>query len=76
MISKYSIKVIPNSKHAEIIEEETGALRIKLKAKPQEGEANKALINLLADHFKVKKRDVKILTGFTSRSKIVEITID
>ena len=74
MILKYSVKVIPNAKHAEIVEEKEGALKVKLKAKPQDGEANKALINLLADHFKAKKKDVKILNGLKSRNKIVEIT--
>lgn len=76
MILKYSIKVTPNSKHNEIIEETANTLKVKLKAKPQEGEANKALINFLADHFKVRKSDVKILKGLSSKNKIIEVNLN
>lgn len=40
---------------------------------PAEGKANKALIELISDYFDVPKYGVKIIAGFKSRNKIIEI---
>ena len=40
---------------------------------PEQGKANKKLIELLAEHFKVAKTQVRIVKGEISRNKIVEI---
>jgi len=45
------------------------ALKIKLKAPPVEGEANKMCIKFLAKHLKVPKSSLEILSGQTSRTK-------
>ncbi len=39
-----------------------------------EGRANDAVIDVLADHFKVKRRQVRICSGARSRDKTVEIS--
>lgn len=77
-IMKISVKTIPNAKKTEIVNrnlslfgEET--LKIKVSAPPVEGKANKALIEFLAEHFRVSKSNVKILKGEKSREKIIEI---
>jgi len=44
-----------------------------LKARPIKGEANLALIKLIARHFKIPTSKVKIKSGFTQRKKIIEI---
>lgn len=46
---------------------------VYLKAKPENGQANIALINLLAKHFDVPKTNIKILLGKTSKEKLVKI---
>ncbi|MFA4835076.1 MAG: DUF167 domain-containing protein [Dehalococcoidia bacterium] len=66
------IRVIPNARKNRVLEEE-GQLKVYLTAPPAEGKANKALIELLADHFKVKKSSVRIVKGEKSRNKVVEI---
>jgi uncharacterized protein (TIGR00251 family) len=63
----YEIKVIPSSKTDGVFEE-NGILKVKVKAKAEKGEANKALIVLLEKHFKSK---VTLLQGHTSRKKVV-----
>jgi len=47
--------------------------RIWLRAKPVGGEANKALIVFLADYFAVRKWQIKIISGATSRQKKIAI---
>lgn len=71
---KINIKVVPNSKVEQIqksLEENT--LKIWVKGKPVEGEANRAVIKLLAKHFGVPQNHVKIASGLKNRSKIIEI---
>lgn len=40
---------------------------------PEQGKANKKMIDLLADYFKVSKSQIRIVKGEISRNKIVEI---
>ena len=49
-----------------------GHLTIYLRAKPHDGEANSALVNLLAKHFRVPKTSIKISRGSHSRTKLIE----
>ena len=78
---KISIKVIPNAKQNEITEggfDESGAriLKVRVNQPPEDGKANKAAIELLAKYLKVKKSAVSIISGETSRNKIIEIKLD
>ncbi|MFA5021809.1 MAG: DUF167 domain-containing protein [Patescibacteria group bacterium] len=67
------IRVIPNSRQTEIIEETTGRLKIKLKSPAKEGKANKELVEILAKKFKVSKSQVEIIKGLTAKDKLVRI---
>ena len=72
-MQKLSVKVKPNSKQQKI---ETGAdegLIIHLKSPPVDGKANKELIKLLATEYGVRKSQVTIKSGLTSKMKQVEI---
>lgn len=70
---KISVSVKPGSSKNQIEETDQG-LRVWLRAQPQDGKANWALVCVLADHYGVAKSDVKILRGQTSKNKLVEIT--
>jgi len=72
---KIFIKVIPSAKIEQIQEGLDGSLKIWLRARPKEGEANRALIKLLSKYYSVAKNRVKIVFGLTSTNKIVEISI-
>jgi hypothetical protein len=47
--------------------------KVLVKAPAREGKANEAVIKLLAEHFKVRKSNVKIIRGLKSKNKIIEI---
>ena len=68
-----NVKVVPNAKKSRIYEEQ-GILKVYVNAPPVEGEANRELVEALAEHFKVKKNRVEIIRGKTSRTKVVRIT--
>jgi len=70
---KINVKVIPRSSIQHIVETLEGDLKVKLKAPPVGGQANKELIEALAKYYKVPKSQVEIIKGLTSKNKIVEI---
>lgn len=69
---KISIKVIPSAKVEQIQPALDGSLKVWLRARPKEGEANRALIKLLSDYYDVPKSLINIVSGPTSRNKVVE----
>ena len=51
-----------------------GVLRAYVRSAPERGKANRELVELLAEEYKVPKCKVIILKGETARNKIVEVT--
>jgi len=47
---------------------------ISICAAPERGKANAELIKKLAKHFKVNSGNIRIVSGLSSRKKIVEIS--
>ncbi len=76
MQSKYFVSAIPNSKNDSVEIIGPNILRVKINAKPVDGEANKRLVLILADHFDVPKSNINIQTGATFRQKIVIVETD
>ncbi len=68
------VKVDPRSSKKEIAGVTDNVLKVKLTAPPVGGAANEQLIELLAEKFGVRKSNIIILRGGTSRRKIVKIT--
>lgn len=69
----YEVTVKPNSKKGPLVIENGHDLTIYLREKPVDGEANAALIKLLAKHFHVAKSCIHIKTGARGRRKLVEV---
>jgi uncharacterized protein len=70
---RFSVHVRPRSSRSAIVGVRDGALDVALTAPPAEGAANEELRKLLARVFDVTRRDVNIIVGVASRSKLVEI---
>ena len=69
-----AVRVVPRAKKDEIVAIlADGSLKIRLKAPPVEGKANRALVKFLAKKIGVPVRDIEIVAGQTSRSKLVSI---
>jgi uncharacterized protein (TIGR00251 family) len=67
------VTVKPHARKPEIVRISEIRYRVFVHAPPHEGEANRALIELLADYFSVPKSAIKIVRGLSSRKKILEI---
>ena len=69
----FKIKVQPGVPKNEIVGVQGDALRIRINAPPVKGKANKALISFLTDKLGVKKSEVEIISGHTSRIKKIKV---
>lgn len=70
---RFSVHVRPRSSRSAIIGVREGALDVALTSPPAEGAANEELRKLLSRALEVTKRDVNIIVGVASRSKLIEI---
>ena len=52
------------------------ALRLAVHAAPRDGEANDALIRLLACHFGLRRSDLRVVAGAGGRHKLVHVAGD
>jgi len=55
--------------------EKTGAFDyiVATRAQPEKGKANKAICELLAEHFGIAKSRVYVVAGHTAKVKIIEV---
>lgn len=70
---KISVRVVPHAKAVKIEPAGECEYKVWLTKPPQKGEANKQLVELLAKHFGVGKRNVELVKGGKSRVKEVLI---
>lgn len=68
------IRVNPRSSRNQVTGWRDDVLQIKLTAPPVEGAANKAVLEFLAEQLSIKKSQIALVSGATSREKTVEIT--
>jgi len=67
------IKVEPRSSKSAIVGPYGDALKVKLTSPPVEGKANKELIALLSKELKIPKKDIEIISGQSSKNKVLKI---
>ena len=68
------IKVIPSSSKDSIAGWLDNTLRVKVKAPPEKGKANKAVIKLLEKRLMLPKGCISIESGQTSPHKVITIS--
>ena len=70
---RFRVRLQPRASRNEIAGTHGGALRVRLHAPPVDGAANEALVAFLAERLAVPRRGVRIVTGATSRTKMIEV---
>ena len=68
------VHVTPRASRSAIAGVHDGRLKVQLDAPPVDGAANDALVTLFAELLRVRKRDVTLVRGQTSRLKTLSIT--
>ncbi len=70
----FPVRVQPRARRNAVAVLKGDALKVYVTAPPEDGRANEAVIELLAETLGVKRRQVEIITGATSRDKVVRVS--
>lgn len=70
---KIFVKAKPNSKEEKVEKVDENNYIVSVKEPPIKGKANEAIRNALAVYFKTASARVKIISGYSSKNKIIEI---
>lgn len=69
----FSVRVQPRASRSGVAGEMDGALKVRLNSPPVDGEANDELVRLLAKIFSIPRARITLLSGQTSRSKLIRL---
>ncbi len=67
------VRVKPGSKKGDLVLAAPPYLDVFVREKPVDGKANQAVLSLLAAHFQVSEGEIRIVSGSSSRIKLIEV---
>jgi uncharacterized protein (TIGR00251 family) len=67
------LRLTPGAREDTIEGWRDGVLRVRVRARPEKGRANEALVRLLAERLGLARSGVALVRGHTSRDKVVEV---
>lgn len=70
---RFSVHVQPRATASAVTGVHGDALKVRLAAPPVDGAANEELVRFLAAELGVPRRSVRLVSGLTSRAKVVEV---
>jgi hypothetical protein len=72
-MARFTVKVHPRARRSAVTGRLGDAWKLDLTAPPVEGKANQECVRFLAELTGVPRARVRVVTGLTSRTKVVEI---
>ena len=72
-MARLRLRVVPGARTSRLVGRYGDAWKVQVTAVPERGEANDAVVRLLADALRVGRGDVVLVSGHGSRDKIVEL---
>ena len=73
LTGRLSLKVVPGSSRDEIVGWLGDSLKVNVKAPPEKGRANEAVIALLSARLGIDASSIAVVSGHASPAKIVEV---
>ena len=70
----FKVKVQPRASKNGLAGTMDDAVKLRITAPPVDGEANNAVVHFFADLFRLPQKEIGIVSGLSSRTKIVEIS--
>jgi uncharacterized protein (TIGR00251 family) len=71
--TRISLRVAPGAARAKVVGRHGEAWKVRVTAAPENGKANDAVVRLLADALSVPQADIAIVSGHSSRDKLVTL---
>ncbi len=73
--ARIAVRVQPGARRNALLGRlESGEWKVAVVAPPEEGRANDAVVELVAELLGVKRRQVTVARGHAARSKLIEVT--
>jgi len=72
-LTTLKVKVVPGARRTEVVGRYDDGVKARVAAPPEDGKANRALVEALAGRLGVKLGAVRIVRGHASPQKVVEI---
>ena len=72
-MGRLSLKVVPGSSRDEIVGWLGDSLKVKVKALPEKGRANEAVVALLAERLGTDASSIAVVSGHSSPAKVLEV---
>ncbi len=70
------VYVTPNAREARVVKVRNDYFEVRVDEVAVDGRANKRLLEILAEHFKVQKSRISILRGTKTRNKLVQVILE
>ena len=70
---RISVRVKPNARKDLVVPQDDGSFIVFVNAPAVDGRANERLVEVLAEYFKKRRREISIVSGPASRLKLIEI---
>jgi uncharacterized protein (TIGR00251 family) len=64
-----SVRAQPGARRNAVVGEQAGALKVAVTAPPDKGRANGALVEVLAEALGLKRSQIELVSGMTSKQK-------
>jgi uncharacterized protein len=71
--TRLELRVVPGATRPGVVGRHGASWKVRVAAPPEDGRANEAVVRLLADTLELRRRDVSIVAGHTTRDKIVSL---
>jgi len=72
-LGRLNLKVVPGSSRDEIVGWLGDSLKVKVRAPPEKGRANEAVVTLLAERLGIDASSIAVVSGHGSPAKVVEV---
>ncbi|OLE91008.1 MAG: hypothetical protein AUF79_07180 [Crenarchaeota archaeon 13_1_20CM_2_51_8] len=70
------VHVTPNAREARVVKVSNDYFEVRVDERAVDGRANKRLLEILAEHFKIQKSRISILKGTKTRNKLVQVILE
>jgi uncharacterized protein (TIGR00251 family) len=71
--TRLRLRVVPGAAKPGVVGRYGDAWKVRVAAPPERGAANEAVVDLVARTLGVQSRTVRVVSGYASRDKIVEV---
>jgi uncharacterized protein (TIGR00251 family) len=71
--TRLSLRVAPGARTSAVVGRHGEAWKVRVAAPPEQGRANAAVVQLLADTLGVPARTISLVSGRSARDKLVEL---